>query len=510
MVGLGLLSAGLLVAAYFVHFRARWAVARYQRQLIAAGEILDVRALCPPPVLPENNGADIFREAIGGLAYSKTGDPLDTNAPPAMHMVAPGKAMVGWAQPDIRVNGTNTWSEIAAALSGYRDALDVVSDAAEHPNFNFHLDYRQGFTLLIPHLAPLKRSVSLLSTETLLALHSGDTAAATTNVQTMLALVNATADERLAISQLVRIAMAAIAMNATWELLQSPKVSDEQLAAIQRGWAGLSFIEPAEKSLEMERNINLLMLQRMRASAAQFRQVFSMGGGGSSGTGSAFGIVGDQLLGGTAAEARRIEWSICDSYTDQLRMLRGYQILLESYRAVHAGEPFVPAVSRQDARLIALWPPAKKQDPDREYFPRGDDLSQFFSSSVVAVSHVVVRVLNAEVSRELTTTALAIKRYQLRHGRYPSELGALVPAFLPAIPRDPADGKPLRYRLHPDGSFLLYSIGEDGVDDGGDASPAVKTENINWVKGRDYVWPWPATAEEVAAYEKQKGAKRKH
>jgi len=119
-------------------------------------------------------------------------------------------------------------------------------------------------------------------------------------------------------------------------------------------------------------------------------------------------------------------------------------------------------------------------------------------------------VLNAEVSRELTTTALAIKRYQLRHGRYPSELGALVPAFLPAIPRDPADGKPLRYRLHPDGSFLLYSIGEDGVDDGGDASPAVKTENINWVKGRDYVWPWPATAEEVAAYEKQKGAKRKH
>ena len=114
----------------------------------------------------------------------------------------------------------------------------------------------------------------------------------------------------------------------------------------------------------------------------------------------------------------------------------------------------------------------------------------------------------SEVGRELTTTALALKRYQLRHGQYPAELSALVPEFLPAIPRDPADGKPLRYHLKPAAAFLLYSVGEDGVDNGGDASPTTQSETFGWQKGRDLVWPTPATAEEVSTYYQRLASKR--
>ena len=32
------------------------------------------------------------------------------------------------------------------------------------------------------------------------------------------------------------------------------------------------------------------------------------------------------------------------------------------------------------------------------------------------------------------------------------------------------DGQPLRYRRNADGTFLLYSVGENGKDDGGDPS----------------------------------------
>jgi hypothetical protein len=71
------------------------------------------------------------------------------------------------------------------------------------------------------------------------------------------------------------------------------------------------------------------------------------------------------------------------------------------------------------------------------------------------------------------------------------------------------DGKPIKYRLNDDGSFRLYSVGEDGKDDGGDASllpEKANTRNL-WYR-KDYVWPAPATAEEIETYRKESAAKR--
>jgi hypothetical protein len=56
----------------------------------------------------------------------------------------------------------------------------------------------------------------------------------------------------------------------------------------------------------------------------------------------------------------------------------------------------------------------------------------------------------------------------------------------------------LRYRLKADGTFLLYSIGADGKDDGGDAGGA--TRMFYWLHGRDWVWPQPATEAEIQNY----------
>jgi hypothetical protein len=93
---------------------------------------------------------------------------------------------------------------------------------------------------------------------------------------------------------------------------------------------------------------------------------------------------------------------------------------------------------------------------------------------------------------EMVRTAVAIKRYELRQGKPPSSLAALVPDFLDEIPLDLMDGQPLRYRLNPDGSFTLYSVGRDGRDDGGNALPessSTKSRNDSPWTGRDWVWP---------------------
>src|SRR5262249_35269283 len=63
-------------------------------------------------------------------------------------------------------------------------------------------------------------------------------------------------------------------------------------------------------------------------------------------------------------------------------------------------------------------------------------------------------------------TMLAAERFRLRQGRWPASLGQLRPAYLQQILPDPYDGQPLRFRRVPDG-VLIYSVGPDGVDNGG-------------------------------------------
>jgi hypothetical protein len=73
---------------------------------------------------------------------------------------------------------------------------------------------------------------------------------------------------------------------------------------------------------------------------------------------------------------------------------------------------------------------------------------------------------------------LAVERYRQDHGRWPKALSELVPDYLPAVPIDPHDGAPLRFRRFADG-VMVYSVDADGEDNGGDLDEASK-------KGKDW------------------------
>jgi hypothetical protein len=104
----------------------------------------------------------------------------------------------------------------------------------------------------------------------------------------------------------------------------------------------------------------------------------------------------------------------------------------------------------------------------------------------------------------MAITVIALKRYQLKYGKYPADLNSLVPEFVSTVPLDPVDGKPLRYRPNADGTFLLYSVGENGEDDGGDPSleKGIQSSSFYWqnTHALDWVWPQPATPEEIQKY----------
>lgn len=105
--------------------------------------------------------------------------------------------------------------------------------------------------------------------------------------------------------------------------------------------------------------------------------------------------------------------------------------------------------------------------------------------------------------RRMAATALAIRLYQVDHGQRPATLDELVPEYLPALPVDPftEDAGPLRYLPHGTPP-RLYSIGENGVDDG---SPVQAATGGGWRPSRDDVtvileFPWkPAATQPTSA-----------
>jgi len=115
--------------------------------------------------------------------------------------------------------------------------------------------------------------------------------------------------------------------------------------------------------------------------------------------------------------------------------------------------------------------------------------------------------MRAETERSITLCAIAIERHFLRHSQYPETLDALVPEFLAVVPIDYMDGQPMRYRRNTNGGFTLYSVGEDGEDDGGDAvlQPNLPG-SLNLWQRKDFVWPRPALPEEVEVWRRERAS----
>lgn len=495
------LIAGVWAAGCF--WRAKHAVNVYRNQLIAAGEKLTVKELLPPAIPDDQNGAELFRTAASGIAnLSKT--LLETNAPYPMAAIVPGRALVRWQQPDIvetsSTTVTNSWSEVAAELAKIAPSLALLDELADWHTIDYKFDYFQGFRGLLPMLAPLKHATQQLGIATVFALHDGDSPAACAHLRGMLALVRANEHERLAISQLVRFAISAITFGATWEFLQSPTVTDAQLAALQRDWQELEFIVATENAMLMERAVSEMTLDDMRASSDEFRTVTGVGLGGRGGGGGGSGLVdtvtdfAKETWKQTEEKSREVRWRVAWSYPDQLRMLQGKQVLIETLRFVRTNQNFVDALAVQQQQLAAVGFVADEDDESFGWLNGEFELQYLFSQGVRSLEKIITKVLAAEAGRRLVVTAIALKRHQLRHQKLPTALAELVPEFLPAVPTDPADAEPLRYRLNTDGTFLLYSIGKDGVDDDGDPKNAnEKSSSKSWQMGRDWVWPQPAT-----------------
>lgn len=116
------------------------------------------------------------------------------------------------------------------------------------------------------------------------------------------------------------------------------------------------------------------------------------------------------------------------------------------------------------------WATAQALLPPEPQPPSGfDKLPQMMSSILLpSLGRAVELHFQALAKRRMAVLALAIRLYEIDHGRRPTTLDELVPDYLSAVPRDPFDGADGPIRYLPDApSPLLYSVASNGSDDGG-------------------------------------------
>jgi hypothetical protein len=131
-----------------------------------------------------------------------------------------------------------------------------------------------------------------------------------------------------------------------------------------------------------------------------------------------------------------------------------------------------------------------------------DHKSPFNLMASVAVPNIAKATLTLARNQTMVNEgqiACALERHRLAHGEYPETLDALVPQFIEQLPHDIIGGQPLHYRRTEDppsqssgaasGKFLLYSIGWNETDDGGQV--ALKKDGSEDREKGDWVWQYP-------------------
>jgi hypothetical protein len=259
------------------HLRVKGAVKRYKAELMAQGEQLSIDEVLPPAVPLQSNSAALFLSVTTNFVYDGA---LATNGGSSSIMVAPGRAMAGWAQPWFGDGDlwtfSNSWEEVLTDLSARNDELSRLVAITDRPVLQFDTDYKDGWFetgALIPAVAGLKSAARLLGSAAQCELNQGNSVEAARFLGAELTIVEGSTEDRWLITQLVRAAVAAMAADSTWALLQSADLSDTDLKTLQDHWNSVEFVEPMTASFQMEMAVGINAFQRTRESREDFDQI---------------------------------------------------------------------------------------------------------------------------------------------------------------------------------------------------------------------------------------------
>jgi hypothetical protein len=298
-----------------------------------------------------------------------------------------------------------------------------------------------------------RQTADLLRYEAALASQSGDVDSALAFVRGLLGTARAIGDEPYVVSGFYRLGCDAKAVNALEQALAQGEPSAQELERVQ-------------KLLEEEANEPFLARAMRGERAGLHKLLVAL----SDGEASMAQVAG----GGAGMEAR-----ILNASGPMLARRSHARILTLMNEGVEASE--LPG--EQQAAVM--------DDIEKKVVKAKSEFDIVINQVFPALNRISAVYGHGVGNLRCALVGVALERYRRDHGAWPENLDALIPTYLNAIPSDPQDGKPLRYKRNQDG-VLVYWVGLDSTDNGGklDRTQNYLAQGVDWgfqlwdVKGR--------------------------
>ena len=325
--------------------------------------------------------------------------------------------------PDWPAPGEPLPAEMLAAIDAYlaknAEALALLAAAATIPECRYPVDLSAGYAVVLPHIGFLGWGPQLLALQAVVQVQRGEHNQSVDSALAILAAAGSVHGEPKLISHLVGLRGTRSAVRAVEQILGRGSLTDRQLARLSEAFVDAIDRAGIPRAMVGERACWLGTFDAVVAehSGAIFRRAAGL------------------------SDAERLAYlALMDEMIKKAEDPSGHTVDIDA--------------------MVAALPP---------YCLIAD-------ISVSGVNPALRTELHTDAAVQTLLVGLAAKRYQLAHGKLPEDLDDLAPEYLDAVPIDPCDGEPLRYRRSETG-VRIYSVGPDGFDDDGREEP---------VKGRHH------------------------
>jgi len=503
-----------LVALFYAeeNWRGKRAWDSYRQEWEAKGERFDFASLVPPPVPDEQNfalapivassygawldGAGHRRahydtNVVNRLALKMDREGVDHSVPPPFESWEQGlfEDLKSWQeyyrQPRADSRKPNHLAanefpdspqrpppaaDVLLALSKYDSAINELRVAAPRTYSRFPLEYdREDLArAVLPHLSTIKQVVQCLSLRALAELEAAQPEKALADVKLALRCCDAVRDEPFLMSQLVRISCQELLMQPIWQGLARHEWSHRQIADLQAQLGKQDYLADYHRAMrgELAAKISALEFWRRHRDIRNLDICHN------------FFVVSpteNPELAVTAwfllAPDGWFHWTEL-SFAQMFQHWNFPAVDLPQRLVLPHANARLAEGSRREMRKSSVFNPLV-----RLFYPSLELLNRRF---------VVI-----QSGLDLARVACALERYRLAQGQYPDALAFLSPGLIEQVPHDLINGKPFHYRRREDGQFVLYSVGWNEKDGGGEIVLNPKTGKVDRDRG-DWVWKYPS------------------
>lgn len=379
-------------------------------------------------------------------------------------------------------NKENTWGLLRELFHENEQTRAAMAQAANSGPYAFDLAASQGRVMRLPHLAWVKNLCDLFADRAMLCLHDQDLSGGWANLMTATRLVTGWQCEPVEVSLAVRCQCAQTIYEAAWEALQTNAWSDEQLLALQREWEKMDFFKELPEAVAFDRasitaNARRVNIGPISSTPVTLQQILH-----------APVVTWQNFRYGR----KRKYYMSHGFYEDEKQILlyfcdREMEVRRAIQCATWANMSAVPGITNP--------PPLKSLVADMSAW-RSMVLNRYETDEDFRY-YGLKRAAVAETHKRLVIIATALHRYRLHYNCFPESLTNLMPDYLVSLPVDFMDGKPMHYRRTDPNNFVLYSVGFNRVDDGGEMKAPASQGRFGYQEPPDIVWPACASAEEI-------------